>query len=300
MKRLFTNKSFLISFFLGLIFFTIGFAILHNEWAAYGWVIFIFLPLITGFVVGSIGDKKEAILGLILSLVFFLINLICIGLEGLLCTIMALPILLPMLILGWAIRRWYLKYYNKKKDGLSIYSIFIPMVILVVGVPIENTLVNHESQTIEVRSEIILPYEVMQVYDAIKSVDTLTGELPWLMEVDLPVPYKCILEEEKVGGLRTCYFEGGRIVEQITALEKGKLLKMDVINYELTGRKWLGFKEAIYEFDSIGVDSCKMTRITTYTSTLYPRAYWEPLERMGIEQEHQYVFNNLKRDLIDM
>ena len=40
-----------------------------------------------------------------------------------------------------------------------------------------------------------------------------------------------------------------------------------------------------------------MTRITNYTSELKPRFYWEPLEKLGIEQEHQYVFNNLVNDL---
>lgn len=137
----------------------------------------------------------------------------------------------------------------------------------------------------------------MEVYETIKSVDTLEAEKPFLMKLDLPVPQKCILEDEKVGGLRTCYFEGGQIVERITELEKGKVLKMDVIDYQLTGRKWLGFKEAIYTFDQLANGHCKMRRITTYTSELYPRFYWQPLEIIGIEQEHEYVFSNLKKDL---
>lgn len=105
----------------------------------------------------------------------------------------------------------------------------------------------------------------MEVYEAIKSVDTIDAEKPFLMKLDLPVPQKCVLHEEKVGGLRTCYFEGGQIVEKITVLEKGKILKMDVIDYQLTGRKWLGFKEAIYVFDELADGRTKMTRITTYT-----------------------------------
>lgn len=40
-----------------------------------------------------------------------------------------------------------------------------------------------------------------------------------------------------------------------------------------------------------------MARITTYTSELYPRFYWQPLEKLGIEQEHTYVFSNLQQDL---
>ena len=86
-------------------------------------------------------------------------------------------------------------------------------------------------------------------------------------------------------------------VDKITELEKGKILKMDVIGYQLTGRKWLGFKEAIYLFDELDNGGTKMTRITTYTSELNPRFYWRPLEKIGIEQEHEYVFSNLKKDL---
>ena len=40
----------------------------------------------------------------------------------------------------------------------------------------------------------------MQVYDAIKSVDTLIADKPFLMKLDLPIPQKCILEKEEVGG----------------------------------------------------------------------------------------------------
>ena len=46
-----------------------------------------------------------------------------------------------------------------------------------------------------------------------------------------------------------------------------------------------------------GLTQCKLTRITTYTSELTPRWYWEPLEKLGIRQEHDYVFANLEKDL---
>ncbi|MDP1815636.1 MAG: polyketide cyclase, partial [Leadbetterella sp.] len=117
----------------------------------------------------------------------------------------------------------------------------------------------------------------------------------------------CILEKEEVGALRTCYFKGGRlsnadfgggtITEKVTKIERGKVLKMDVIDYNLIGRKWIGFKEAIYYFEKVGENACKLTRVTTYTSVLTPRFYWQPMEEIGIQQEHDYVFNNLTKDL---
>jgi len=135
------------------------------------------------------------------------------------------------------------------------------------------------------------------VFDAIKSVDTLDVSKSFLMQIGLPVPYKCILEAEEIGAERTCYFDGGLIKEKVTELERGKILRMVVIDYQLTGRKWLGFKEAIYLFDKVSDNKTKLTRITTYTSELRPRVYWQPLEEIGIQQEHDYVFRNLEKDL---
>jgi len=34
---------------------------------------------------------------------------------------------------------------------------------------------------------------------------------PFLMNFDLPIPTKCVLEKEEVGGIRTCYFKGGNL-----------------------------------------------------------------------------------------
>ena len=93
------------------------------------------------------------------------------------------------------------------------------------------------------------------------------------------------------------YFKRGKIVTRITELDPGKLLKMDVIDYQLTGNRWLEFKEAVYTFEPVKDYGCKMTRITTYASSLKPRFYWRTFEKIAIEQEHEFVFNNLKEDL---
>ena len=185
---------------------------------------------------------------------------------------------------------------NKKQNDIIESSLIPLLLFLCVGFA-EKFLTKNNRETIAVKTEMILPYSSMEVYETIKSVDTLIGEKPFLMKLDLPIPNKCILEKEEIGGIRTCYFSGGSITEKITQLEKGRVLKMDVIDYKLPGRKWLGFKEAIYYFDSLGINSCKLTRITTYTSELTPRFYWQPLEKIGISEEHDYVFENLKNDL---
>jgi hypothetical protein len=296
MRRILLDRSFKIAIVLTLLFLGIGFALLHYGLVKYGWTFFILLPVVLGTSIGALPSKKAAYLGLGAGLISFLTGLLMIGAEGYICILMTLPFIFPLLFLGSVITHLLKRYHQlKATDKLNI--LLLPFLPFLFGGLIEKMIAGSSKEVISIRSEIILPYTNVQVYDAIKSVDTLIAEKPWLMKLDLPVPQKCILEKEAVGGLRTCYFEGGKILERITALEKGKILRMNVIKYELTGRKWLGFQEAIYTFDSIGSNSCKMTRITTYTSELKPRFYWASLERLGIEQEHQYVFSNLKNDL---
>lgn len=291
------KKEFIISIAIGLTFLLLDFFLLHNDLIGYGISFFVFLPLSLGYILGSPSVKAVSTWGLVFSLVIFFILLLARSLEGMVCILMAMPIVIAGLLLGM-----FIKYLvegdrkGKEKENL-IKSSIVPLGLLLTFGFLEAEYMKNDQHVVEVKSEIILPFSPLEVYEAIKSVDTLDAEKPFLMKLDLPIPQKCILEEEKVGGTRTCYFEGGKIIEKITELEKGKILKMDVVDYQLTGRRWFGFKEAIYLFDKLENGHTKMTRITTYTSVLYPRFYWEPLEGLGIKQEHDYVFRNLKKDL---
>ena len=293
---IFKHRSFKLTILLTLLYFGIGFAFLHFGLAEYGWIFFVLLPFSLGVAVGKMEGQKWTTLALAVGLLIFIGLQVTGGLEGIICVIMALPIIIPLIWLGTLTN----KYLTKKeiiKPRSNLKVMVLPLLLTLFGAPLEKYFNTNEVEIIEVKTERIYPYTTEQVYNTIKSVDTLIADKPFLMKLDLPIPLKCILEKEEVGGLRTCYFSGGTITERITELEKGKVLKMDVIDYQLTGRKWLGFKEAIYYFEEIGGKNCKLTRITTYTSALKPRIYWNPLERIGISQEHDYVFDNLNNDL---
>jgi hypothetical protein len=292
------KKEFLLSIAISISFLSLGFLLLHYELIGYGLSFFVFLPFVLGYILGNSSIKTFSLGGLIVSLILFFILLFTGGLEGMVCILMALPLVIGAVALGVLVK--YLVNKNKKGDKPKnlIKSSVLPLFIFLGFGFLEKQFTNNNKEILSVKTEMVYPFTTYQVYDAIKSVDTLIADKPFLMKLDLPIPNKCILEKEEVGGLRTCYFSGGTITERITELKKGKVLKMDVIDYKLTGRKWLGFKEAIYYFDKVGQDSCKLTRITTYTSALTPRFYWEPLEKIGITQEHDYVFANLTNDLM--
>lgn len=305
MKEILKDSSFKISIILTFIFLGIGVIFLFRGLTDFGLVLFGLLPIVLGLAIGALPNKKWALVGAGLATIAFLIGLFSFGLAGFICIFYSLPFIIPLIFLGSVITHLIDRYKNIKTDRLQV--LLLPLLPFLIVAPIEKELTKGNADVVEVKTEKVFNYSPEQVYDAIKSVDTLDADKPFLMYFDLPVPVKCVLEKEEVGGIRTCYFKGGNfsqynygggtITERITQLERGKVLKMDVIDYKLVGRNWLGFKEAIYYFDKVGNNKCKLTRITTYTSKTTPRFYWEPLEIHGVQQEHEYVFNNLEKDL---
>jgi len=308
MKEIFKDKSFQTSIVLTLIFLGTGVAFLLLGLADFGWVIFILLPIVLGVALGAMPNKKYLLWGALVTAALVLICLVIPGLSGLLCVVMTLPLVVPLIFLGYVLTH-LARRYKQIKDTNRLSVLLLPIIPFLITAPMEHFLKTEKEIVNEVKTEAVFNYTTEQVYDAIKSVDTLDAVKPYLMYFDLPIPTKCVLQKEEVGGLRTCYFKAGKssthdfgsgtIVEKITELERGKVLRMDVIDYKLVGRNWLGFKEAIYYFKKIGDNRCKMTRITTYTSVLTPRIYWQPLEELGIRQEHEFVFNNLSKDLVE-
>lgn len=305
MSNVLKDRSFQLSIILTFIFFGTGISFLFLGLADLSWILFAVLPVVLGISLGALPNKRMVMYGGILAALIFLACLIPFGLSGFICVIMSLPIIIPLMFVGSIITHLVRRYKEIKSDKLTV--LLIPIIPFLIAAPTEHFLKTNKEAVISVTTEQVLNHSPEQVYDAIKSVDTLDAEKPWLMSFDLPVPTKCVLEKEEIGGIRTCYFKkgnlsnadfgSGTITEKITQLERGKILKMDVIDYNLIGRKWLGFKEAIYYFEKVGNSSCKLTRVTTYISVLTPRFYWQPMEELGIRQEHEYVFNNLKKDL---
>ncbi len=306
MSSILKDRSFRLSFILTFIFFGTGIAFLFLDLVLYSWVLFLLLPLVLGISIGALPSRKLANYGALIAAVIFLFLLLIGQASGFICILMVLPIIIPLIFLGSIITH-LINRYKEIKSGNKLPVLLLPLLVFLIAAPTEMYFKKQKKQIIAVTTAQVYDYSPTRVYDAIKSVDTLVADKPFLMKFDLPVPTKCILEKEAVGGTRTCYFKGGNlsggdfgggtITEKITALEPGKLLVMDVTDYNLIGRKWLGFKKAEYFFDSLGRNKCRLTRITTYTSELTPRIYWEPLEKLGILQEHEYVFRNLSNDL---
>lgn len=266
---------------------------MHFKFVDYGATFFMIFPLAVGFSIGTLEKKERQLSYLIFGLLIFFGFLLAGALEGLICVLMALPIFALMVFIGYKVqRRVFRKEVGESKKLLVTIS---PLIILLVLNPIEQMILPEPSIT-TIENSIFLDYAPELVFDEVKQMDKLDADKPIGLMLGLPSPYKCELEADSIGARRNCLFANGKITAQLTKYEKGKILEMDVIDYTLTGRDWFEFVDAKYTFEEIDGQT-KITRTSSYKSILNPRIYWKPLESWGIEQEHKFVLNSLKKNL---
>lgn len=293
MNKQSNRYSFNLSFIVGITFTSFGLILNLTGWTSLGMAFFFFLPLAIGVSSGMLPDFKQAVYGTLASLGIFSVFLVFTQLEGLICVLMALPILLLAMWLGFTIGH----SIRKRRGDNSIKVTFVPILIFIVVNVLEvfsgNTSIPHSTST-----SIVLNSSSEEVYNSIIAVDTVDVETGFLQKVGLPTPRKCILTSGEIGGLRICEFEEGEIIETIVKLEPNRYLEMDVTECHLDiERHWLEFDKDIYEIEELNSTQTRITRTTTYSSTLKPRIYWELMEGLTIGSEHDFVFRNLKKDV---
>lgn len=290
MKQLALQKY---SWLLTAIILLIGFVFMQVGWVDYGYSFFILFPLFLGFSIGTLFSKGIQILYLTIGIVVGSLALIMLGIEGFVCVLMLLPIFLIVVGLGFAIST-HLKI-NVEEDSQKIAVSLLPLIVLLFAGQAEKV-IDLKPEKIEIVSSLTLEYDPETLFDGVKSMEKLDAEKSLLMKLGLPTPIRCELKADTVGALRHCIFENGEIIAQLTKYEKGKVLEMNVVDYTLTGRHWFKFIDAKYNFEENN-GGTKITRTSSYSSILRPRWYWEPLEKYGIEKEHEFVLNSLKKNI---
>jgi hypothetical protein len=276
-----------------------GGVLLFFELVDYGMSFFAIFPFAAGFSIGTLDTslrKRAGTISLILGLIAAFVFLIAFGFEGWICVVMALPLFAAFMLLGYWPARMIMKRFSADAP-VAAKIIVAPLLILLLSNVIESALPGRAAST-TVTTSIVLPYTPDVVFDGVKAMEKLDADKPLLLALGLPAPYKCELESNSVGAKRTCFFENGKIISELTDYQPGKHLEMRVTEYTLTGNQWFTFDNAAYVFEANGNET-KLTRTTSYHSTLKPRFYWEWFEIMAIEQEHEFVLASLKKNLYE-
>jgi hypothetical protein len=281
----------------GLVLGLLGFYLsLNRTTNAMGPVVFLLVPLTSGFVIAMVSRGIQRVSGAaVLATLVALVILVAARVEGVLCAILVLPLLFCGLMCGVLLGYFFLFLLKRNPDNplfMSAVVLSMPLLILA-GHRVELKTLVHPRQEI-VTTTIHLAADPPAVWNELRSFDSLQGEKPWLMHLGLPVPQRCAMVGTGVGAKRTCYFDQGYIEETVTEWSPPNTMQLAIDRSNLPGRHWLEFETARYDLHP-EAGGTSLTRSTTIVSNLYPSWYWRRFERWGISSEHHYIFNDLAR-----
>jgi hypothetical protein len=265
-----------------------------------GEVMFLLVPFASGFAVTMVTQKLQRVsAAVLLATLGSLAVLIATRMETPLCALLALPLLFVGLMIGVALGYLFRRLTGKLGDNNVAFTsvVFLSMPLLVfVGHRVEVSTLIHPRHEV-VTSAIRLATEPSRVWADLRSFDSVTGERPFLMYVGLPIPVRCVMQGSGEGAKRTCYFDHGYIKETVTEWSPPNFMRLSIGRTNMPGRYWLGFEDAAYELCQDGGETV-LTRTTTIISNLYPAWYWRPFERWGVSSEHEYIFSDLARRVL--
>jgi hypothetical protein len=217
------------------------------------------------------------------------------GMEGWVCVLMSTPLIAIGLTIGAVIGRLVRRLIeNSKRQHLMTLLMLAVLPFFLMGANSAEEQSRRTPRAETFTNTLVVDGSRELVWNQLKTFDRINGSKGLLMRIGLPVPVSCTMSGEGVGATRTCYFESGHIAERVTEWNPPTSMKMEITEFDVPGRPWLSFKDASYDLTQDGGRTI-ITRKTTIVSRLSPAWYWRRMEKIGVETEHEYLFEEVKR-----
>lgn len=278
--------------------------LMHN----YGGSLFLGMPIVSGAVAGFVYNQPytKGIKGSLgvgaMSVVLGGMALLLFALEGVICLVMAVPLIIPFGALG-GLLGWFLStviiWQSKWMLGGALLAL----------VPVIGTfeVVLKQPETLMVESSVVINASIDRVWENVIQFPEIDSPTSWLFQLGVASPLRARIEGDGVGAVRYCEFTTGDFVEPITIWDKPNRLAFDVTDQpdpmiELT--PYRGFRpphltHSFYsvrgEFELVPQSSDKTLLVgrTWYVVDMGPRCYWKLWTDTILHQIHLRVLNHI-------
>lgn len=203
-----------------------------DVFAVYGWGVFLAMLFVCGLISvwtynrkGNIKIGESVSVSLIagcISLLGFLI----VGFEGLICLVMAVPIVLPMFIIG-GLTGYSISNTVRKKIVADIAVLFFLLSVPFLMGSESRFETGPRVRTATTTVEIDAPIEM--VWSEVIQFSRIPEPTEFLFRIGIAYPTDARIEGSGVGAIRYCNFSTGSFVEPITHWEENRKLAFDVV-----------------------------------------------------------------------
>ncbi len=180
--------------------------------------------LITGLMFGR--DKRDAVGGVSAIFILWLVDLVggvAVLREGVICLIMAAPILLAITAIGYIIGRLLARWKVGRKTSVSLAPLLVVFVVAETLAPAPDAPFS-VTDTVTVAA----PPDYVWRY-VLDYPDNPAPPKYWMWSIGLPYPTHSVAPVQAVGQRRDCKFSGNQAFEErIAVLQPNKRLVFDI------------------------------------------------------------------------
>jgi hypothetical protein len=296
------------------ILFQIGHNLPQDSVFLYGFGVFTLFPFFIGILTPITLAYKNKILlwesvGYSqLALVFVGISLLFLALEGLICIVMAAPIVSALTLIGSFIG--YAASGSRQKNEMNVYGSFGLFLILFPAITYYENLKQHSEELIPIVTSVEIAAPPEKVWKNVVEFPELKPPTELLFKTGIAYPIRARIEGSGVGAIRYCEFSTGAFVEPITVWEENSLLQFSVEEQPIPMREISPYGNLdtphLHDYFVSRKGQFKLTRLengntllegtTWYYHKIKPEFYWRFWSEQIVHTIHQRVLTHIKEE----
>ncbi|WP_321472611.1 SRPBCC family protein [uncultured Paludibaculum sp.] len=268
---------------------------------SYALALFVALPvcigLLGGLLANTLDPSRRGRTASSLALLACGLILVAIRIEGAICLLMALPIVVPLTLLGTELS----KTFSNPRKAIAPALLLAPLLSgMEPHLPIRPAL-----RSVETVVDIQAPPET--VWRHVIEFPDLPQPREWYFQAGIAYPIRARIEGRGPGATRYCEFSTGPFVEPITTWDEPKLLAFRVTSnpepmrelspYDIHPahlRGWFDSKRGQFRLEPLPNGGTRLHGTTWYTQRLQPEPYWSMWTDAIIHRIHQRVLDHIR------
>lgn len=293
-------------------FIAVAYRLPQDSAVIYGMAVFCAVPFLIGIITPIfIGYRREitirqSIGNSLLALLITGFFLLFFALEGIICIIMASPIVAGFTLLGSLLGYAIWKAVPHKQT--NVFSSFLVFLLLIPSLSIAESVVGKEQKLTPVTTSIEINAPPEAVWKNVIEFPELAPPTELIFKTGIAYPIKSRIEGTGKGAIRYCEFSTGSFVEPIEIWDENELLEFSVEEQPLPMKETSPYGEIdtphLHDYFVSRRGQFKLTPLangntllegtTWYNHRISPEIYWQFWTENIVHAIHQRVLNHIK------
>lgn len=228
--------------------------------------------------------------------------LLVFAIEGIICLLMASPLLALAVWLGS-----YIGYKSTGSNFMNSKNTTIILILLSLGFT-GFDYYNKPKDLIPVRTKITVNAPIEAVWKNVVTFDKINEPTDWIFTTGIAYPTDATIVGKGIGAVRYCNFTTGSFIEPITTWDEPNLLQFDVQEQPIPMNELNPFwnvhpphldgyfksYKGQFKLTKISENKTELEGTTWYKVDIYPEIYWKGWSNFIVHRIHERVLNHIK------